>query len=185
MIGKWVFQDCTSLERITIPSTMSLIGIWAFKDCTNLREIVFVEQYKGVRFASNAFSGCTSLERFKFPGLSIRLTNIIQAGQTDIEAKMDAITTIEWRGGELSAPTVHQQKENRRGVMEYLVNIDNEKMEKVLKWIAYYEIKEATTLLELALWKVKLDQAEISTNRGAYRIEVPGPVKDNILLYIR
>lgn len=39
--------------------------------------------------------------------------------------------------------------------------------------IAYYEIKEATTLFELALWKSKIDQAEgDSTDRGAFRVEV-------------
>ena len=46
-------------------------------------------------------------------------------------------------------------------------------------------MKEATTLFELALWKEKINQAEgIPINRNACRIEVPGPVKDTILLYL-
>ena len=39
----------------------------------------------------------------------------------------------------------------------------------------------------MALWKAKLNQAEDvvnSTERAAYRIEVPGPIKDNILQYL-
>ena len=48
----------------------------------------------------------------------------------------------------------------------------------------YHEIKEATTLFELALWKAKIDQEEHPISREAYRIEVPGPVKDAILQYL-
>jgi len=52
--------------------------------------------------------------------------------------------------------------------------------------VSYYELKEATTTFELVLWKFSLDQADASntTNRSAYRIEVPGPVKDTMLQYL-
>ena len=47
-------------------------------------------------------------------------------------------------------------------------------------------MKEATTLFELALWKTRIDQAgDVNGNRNAHRIEVPGPVKDTILQYLR
>ena len=42
-------------------------------------------------------------------------------------------------------------------------------------------------LFELALWKAKIDQVDDVdeiTSRDAYRIEVPGPVKDTILQYL-
>ena len=43
----------------------------------------------------------------------------------------------------------------------------------------YYELKEATTLLELAMWKSKMDQVEENLlNRDAHRIDIPGPVRD-------
>ena len=52
--------------------------------------------------------------------------------------------------------------------------------------MSYYELKEATSTFELALWKSKLDQADATntTNRAAYRIDVPGPVKDTMLQYL-
>ena len=52
--------------------------------------------------------------------------------------------------------------------------------------VSYYELKEATTTFELALWKFNLDQADATntTNRAAYRIDVPGPVKDIMLQYL-
>ena len=52
--------------------------------------------------------------------------------------------------------------------------------------VSYYELKDATTTFELASWRSKLDQADASnaTNRAAYRIDVPGPVKDTMLQYL-
>jgi len=108
---------------------------------------------------------------------------------------MDDIPTIEWRGGELALPATHRQVIDRWGVaMESLVKIDKEKLDKVKILVAYYEMKEATTLFELALWKARIDQAATSsleaadgvepTNHDAYRIEVPGPVKDAIMQYL-
>jgi len=64
--------------------------------------------------------------------------------------------------------------------------IIRESLLKIDRWTRYYEIREATTLLELALWKANMDQAEdtLITNRDAYCIEVPGPVKETILKYL-
>ena len=57
---------------------------------------------------------------------------------------------------------------------------------RIARLVSYYELKEATTTFELALWKSKIDQADASntTNRVAYRIDVPGPVKDTMLNYM-
>ena len=58
--------------------------------------------------------------------------------------------------------------------------------EGITRLVSYYELKEATTTFELALWKSQLDQAGASNNRNrsAYRIEAPGPVKDTIMQYL-
>ena len=57
---------------------------------------------------------------------------------------------------------------------------------RITRLVSYYELKEATTTFELALWKSKLDQADATnaTNRAAYQIDVPGPVKDTMLQYL-
>ena len=135
-----------------------------------------------------AFRDCISLERFSFPSLLSRLDNIIQAGQRDIEAKIDDIPAVEWRSGELVIPAVRREVEHRWeiGRMESLAELDKGKLGNIVRLIRYYEIKEATTLFELALWKSKINQAEGAiTDRGACRVEVPGPVKETILQYLR
>ena len=67
-----------------------------------------------------------------------------------------------------------------------IIEVDKEKLDKIVKLITYYEVKEATTLFELALWKAKIDQADRGRLliRGSCRVEVPGPVKDSILQYL-
>ena len=182
-IGSSVFQDCPSLEHITIPSTVTEIGNRAFIDCDRLREVVLHNEE--IQIGDKSFKGCVSLERFSFPSLSTRLENIIQAGQRSIETNMDDIPAVEWRNGELIIPTIRQCREieNPWDLMEtVVVKVDEEKLDKVIRLIRYYEIKEATTLFELALWKAKIDQVAISNaDRGTCRVDVPGPVKDAIM----
>ena len=58
-------------------------------------------------------------------------------------------------------------------------------LRRIERTVSYYEMKEATTIYELALWKSKLDDAGSNTaNRSDHRVEVPGPAKDAILEYL-
>ena len=188
-IGQNAFNICTSLQSITIPSTVIEIGHRAFLNCCGLREVTIVNNE--VQISVNTFQDCTSLERFKFPSLSTRLDTLIQAGQTDIEAKMDNIPAVEWRGGELIIPAVRQEIEREDdhaddAILGILLKVDKEKLDEIVTLIKHYETKEATTLFELALWKAKIEQTGgiNLTDRGAYRIEVPGPVKEAIMKFL-
>jgi len=141
-----------------------------------------------------AFSGCHSLERITFPTISNRLSIIIQAGQyPSIEAKIDEVRgVIERRGSDLFVDAEAMKELDQWNTLT-IVNFDwnpiKESREKIVSWIRYYEINEAATLFELALWKANLDRAsdmtrEACRTRGKYRAEVPGPVKDAILQYL-
>jgi len=142
-----------------------------------VREVVLYDEK--LQIGNKAFNRCSSLERFSFPSLSNRLNYVIKAGHTDIETKMDDIPAVEWRSGELSIPTMRREIEIR--LWNDVVKVDKEKLNKVKGLISYYEMKEATTLFELALWKASIDQADDEINRDECRIGVPGPVKDTIL----
>jgi len=179
-IGQSTFAYCTSLQQSTIPSTVIEIEQYAFRGCRRLREVV-IHNNEGIQIRGNTFYNCSSLERFSFPSLSTRLDNVIQAGQRDIEAKLDDITAIEWRRRELIIPVIHREIEIELGMVGIAAVVDIEKLKKVKGLISYYELKEATTLFELALWKTKIDQADDEINRDECRTEVPGPVKDAIL----
>ena len=181
-IGLYAFRECQSLESITLPSTLTEINKYAFADCTKLREVVMNDELHEI--ASTVFQNCTSLAWFKFPSIATRITTMIYARAT-IYYKIKKIPTIKWGDG-IKIPGKRQQKHNpwMKSITE--VELDREKLDKVVRLIEYYELQVATTLFELALWKANLNQAERASdlNREAYRIEVPGPVKDTILQYI-
>ena len=178
-IGAQAFYECTSLSSITLPSTVTEIGCHTFRVCSNLREVAL----HGVprEIGAYAFHSCTSLERFTFPTISTRLDALIQTGHWDeINSRVDRVRgVVERSGGEVfvSAQTMESGRNWNR------VRDD---LDKIVRWISDYELKEATSMLELALWKFKLDQVDKANPipRKKCRMDVPGPVKDIILQYL-
>ena len=182
-IGAEAFGYCSSLQSISLPSTLTEIDKYAFMECRNLRG---VELHEGLqKVGDRAFGHCSSLERFTFPDISTRLNNVIEV-ETEVNRtrQLNEIDTIRGdmivrRGSELFIPGAVL-----RGGSNW--NTIKASLDQIVCWIRYHEIKEETTLFELALWKAKIDQADEATdiNREAYRVEVPGPVKDAILQYL-
>ena len=161
------------------------IGSWAFQGCSGLSEVVFSGGLP--KIGSSTFNDCLALESIIFPNLSTRLEDIIQAGQMDAQNKVQFNinqSDIEWeREGTIYIP----MEEVTRGRDEWEWDIVKEHFRQIVNWIKYYEMKEATTVFELALWKAKIDQVEdgiYESDRGLCRVDVPGPVKDTILQYL-
>ena len=173
-IGIGTFWNCTSLESINLPSSLVEISKLAFRSCSNLREV----EMKGVpqNVKSDAFYNCAALERFLFPTISYRLENLIQTDHwEDLGDKVNEVRgVVQWESDKLFVSTAHNWNGTRRD------------LGRIARLVSYYELKEATTAFELAMWKYKLDQADETntTNRDAYRIDVPGPVKDTMLQYL-
>ena len=181
-IGNFAFNECKSLQSITIPFTVIEIDQNAFYSCNRLREIEFhgVVQTIGAK----AFAYCSALEKFTFPRLSTRLENIIRVGHwPEVEDKIDDIQYrgIVRRGSELSISAAVMNSPSALGSWNSFIK---QGAVSVHELVAYYEIKGATSLFELALWKSKINQAGGDINRDALRIDVPGPVKDAILQYL-
>jgi hypothetical protein len=179
-IGHQAFFNCPSLSSIVIPSTVTEIGNYAFQSCHSLREVILHGVPREIGY--NAFSNCTSLERFTFPTISTRLDNLIQTGHwEEIENEVHEVRgVVERNGGDYFASAQAMRLDrNWKRVRDDL--------EKIIGLISYYEIKEATSIFELALWKFKLDQVDKANPipRKRYRMDVPGPVKDIILTYLR
>ena len=179
-IGKWALEYCTSLESITLPSTVTEIGDWAFRYCNNLRKVVLHGVPRGI--GEDAFRRCRSLERFTFPTISSRLDNLIHTGNwEEIENEVNEVRgVVEWSNDELFVST-----EAMGGGKNW--NAVRKRLDKITRLIFCYELKEATSMLELALWKFKLDQVDKANPipRKKCRMDAPGPVKDIILQYLR
>jgi len=164
------FESCSSLQSITLPSTLTSVGNYAFGGCDRLREIVILNESldRGISIIKQVMLACISVRKLNFPGLSTRLENIfnIDYWADVIVDKIDAIPQIVRRdsGGFLIST---RDRENR--VDWKLVK---QRFDKMHKLISYYELKEATSLFELALWKAKIDQVDDVVelaSRDAYR----------------
>lgn len=59
-----IFLACTSLESISLPSTLEYVGQTVFYDCSSLKECILPPTVHDIY---NAFEGCTSLESFILP----------------------------------------------------------------------------------------------------------------------
>ena len=203
-VGDFAFFGCASLTRIEVPSSVTEIGCSAFYGCANLREVVLNEGLqKSVtevgsyafflcinlrevvlneglqKIRDNAFAHCTSSTVIKFPTISKRAKNLIDTGITEIEDKLTSNQYFEWRGGEL---LVHHDAIGSANWKATRTHLD-----RVLTWVSYYELREATTTVALALWKIKIGETGAATveERDACRGEVPGPVKDAIIQHLQ
>ena len=68
------FENCSSLKKISIPTSIHNIGSGAFRNCTSLKEVSVGSYISKIEY--EAFYNCTSLEKINLPeGL-----NIIEAG---------------------------------------------------------------------------------------------------------
>jgi len=214
-ISTQAFYECRKLRSITLPSSLVEIGYSAFQNCSNLRDVVYngaLPTIKNDLDGHNTFYSCPSLERITFPNLSSRLEYIIQAGQLNVQNKIQQYVNrgvIEWRrrrGTIYVTPAEVTRSRNRRGDSLGLGwDLVQQHVRHIVKWVEYYEMKEATTIFELALWKTEMDQVEDDAyahdrkkakidqagdtdrrdDRDSFRVDVPGPVKDAILQYLR
>lgn len=64
-LGKRSFSDCTALETVTIPSTISDFRNQTFSGCTGLKDLKLTEGMTEMGF--KAFEGCTALEEVTIP----------------------------------------------------------------------------------------------------------------------
>ena len=176
-IGEFAFWKCTSLECISLPSSITDVGDCAFVYCENLREVILHEGMG--KIGRNAFYNCVSLEVFRVPLLSRRLV-LLAVNWRELNNKVNELCgVVEWGNArELFVPAT---------AMEHGNNWENIRdiLSKIERTVSCYEMKEATTIYELALWKSKLDDAgNITANRSDHRVTVPGPVQNTILEYL-
>jgi len=189
-IGQGSFYGCRSLENISIPPSVIKIGDRAFQ-VTRLREVMLNEGLK--KLGSEVFPD--TLERLTHISISTRLSNVVSTCRLEVEAKIDTIIDLEFPGSMAPNPNpgVWRPISRRGNVLRTGAAIQGiywptvkRTLDQIAGLITYYEIKEATALFELALWKARINQAEVSNtaDREACRIEVPGTVKDAILQYL-
>eukprot|EP00984_Skeletonema_dohrnii_P013993 scaffold5857_cov74-Skeletonema_dohrnii-CCMP3373.AAC.1 len=168
-IGENSFYSCTSLRSIIIPSVRS-IEESAFSNCVQLTDLNLPEGLETIQEC--AFYNCIALRRIAMPLKSDMIAN-------SVFSFCHSLNAVDLVGG-IHKTVASLHLESWRNQMKDEVNIMNEvlpntllKTTEIREWMSsvisqldHYKaehktiLKEATTLLELALWKANLDDNE-------------------------
>ena len=63
-IGNYAFLDCTQLEKVTMPNTVTSIGDGAFMGCTQLEKVTMPNAVTSI--GNSAFANCSNLKEVAF-----------------------------------------------------------------------------------------------------------------------
>ncbi|MCI6075951.1 MAG: leucine-rich repeat protein [Catenibacterium mitsuokai] len=87
-IGNNAFDGCTGITSVNIPKGVNLIEYYAFYRCTSLKNVNMEENTKKLfktEIGSYAFSNCTSLKSISFPSNVTKLGNNVLTNCTSLE----------------------------------------------------------------------------------------------------
>eukprot|EP00984_Skeletonema_dohrnii_P011051 scaffold4390_cov71-Skeletonema_dohrnii-CCMP3373.AAC.5 len=168
-LGTSAFLNCKSLTNITMPSARS-IGRWAFNNCVQLTDLEVGEELETIQ--EGAFYNCIRLRHIAMP-----LNCMIGI---EVFSNCSNLTAVDLVGGiHNTAASLHleswrsEMKDEINRINQTLPTFPDQKTDTIQQWIRsvirrldHYKaehvrlLKEATTLLELALWKAKIDEKE-------------------------
>jgi hypothetical protein len=178
-IGWNAFDECTSLKRLKLPSIIT-VKSGAFRSCDALTSIEFSERLESIQPC--AFYDCYRLQRIAIP-LKRDLFSIDPELQKYTQFHYcDILTTVDLVGGSHNKTIASLHMESWRIEMNAEINRinqvlpntpANEKTAAIKQWMDsvidkmdhfkakhHRYVKEAVTLLELALWKATLGERE-------------------------
>ena len=185
IIGRSAFDGCCSLNHLKLPSIIT-ISMQSFWKCKALIDVEFSERLETIE--GRAFWGCSRLEHIAIP-LKRDLFEI-DVDMFDMYTQFhgcDQLVKVDLVGGiHKTVSSLHM--ESWRSEMEEEINRINQvlpdaqtrdKTGEIRQWIDtvlekmdhfkaehYRYVKEAITLLELALWKTRLGEKEDSSKEG-------------------
>jgi len=183
-IGQCAFDGCSSLQRLNLPSIVTIKSL-AFSNCQRLNNVDISERIDKIELG--AFRRCERLQRIAIPLKRDLLVynhlrqNYTQFGNCEHLAIVDLVggihTTVaslhmeSWRSEmEEKISRINQvlpdteQGDKTAIIQHWMVSVLN-KMDRY-KAEHYRYVKEGITILELALWKAKLDEKEDNFEEG-------------------
>ncbi|EJK52998.1 hypothetical protein THAOC_27641 [Thalassiosira oceanica] len=203
-IGDNAFRDCTTLRSATF-SSVAKLGQRAFIGCRNLTEVILLggERLLNQGFFDRGLSseeGALDQKKIKellrlisFPNCSLttvkasiskalsdRMARMSLERRLSVEGRIRGLRSLELtQDGNILAcfPVVSSP-----GVMD-VQDTNNQtarSLHQVLRLISFYELKESSILVELAMWKSRLNKDQA---RADCRTPIPDPAKRLILEY--
>jgi len=154
------FQVCTSLERIKIPSSVTYIFPYSFEDCPNLVAIEFFTEIEDLVTE-------LSLTDWYDHGRNVLWQDVyVFLMKHTILQRLGMITVRKWRDD------VHDLLRRFPFIHEYKFEEYCSLIQRRLD--SYDTLKDAASLLELALWKSKFEDQHSDLNSTNYRATKSG-----------
>ena len=208
LIRSYAFYDCTALRSVTVPSSVTKLGHYAFSRCANLTEVILMggEMLINRGFLDRGlFSGEGALNKKRFNemfgsgfctfsdcplnaikisiprALSLRMARLRQECRLSVEGRIRDMRRLELTqdGTILACFPLIRWTWNAFDI-EDTGNQTAESLHQVLRLISFHELKESSTLIELAMWKSRIGE---DGARADYCISVPDPAKTLIMEY--
>ncbi|KAL7527132.1 hypothetical protein ACHAWF_002048, partial [Thalassiosira exigua] len=185
-IGEMAFADCTSLESITIPSTVACIEKKAFQDCTLLKRVTLSEGICHIE--EFAFDGCSALPHISIPDTAFVIeldTPTCSLASGSMEPDGEKLVVSSWSLG-LHGQDLASIQSAISGVLNRQEEMEKQKIQLIRQLIRNLELVEASTILELALWKAKIDKPNADADmREDCRRNCGAPIiVPNVLSYL-
>lgn len=151
-IGRAAYNSCTTLTSVELCTGRQTIESYAFRDCSNLESVSipipsFVIDFPIItgHIASCRLSRDGAIPPDRYVMVVSQFVNHLSSYQlTEAENKVNAII------GEQGPLTGLTWDEDRRA--------QEERIARIRSLFAHYELVEATSILELAIWKANLDR---------------------------
>ena len=205
IIEECTFRECRALQSVTIPSSVTELDDWAFCDC-NFTEATLLGGERLInrefldrgissgefplnheQLNQNAFCN-SSLATIKVSAsrvLSQRMARLPQECRQSVEGMIRYLPRLELTQDDdvlVCFSVIHGASEND----EFSVDIEDtdnqaaKSLHKVLQYISFHELRESSILIELAMWKSRLDEGQA---RADSRTTLPDPAKYLIMEY--
>ena len=156
-------------------SSVTTIERYAFSNCTNLQSVKFCEGVQDIE--GGAFLGCTSLPQINIPSpafvigpgaltCSLSRSGTIPNNQHrgtihyNIYPKHSMMIISKHVLNCMSSSCLTQAENRINEILSTNTRTRKDNLERVRGLIAYYELVEATTILELAIWKANMGARE-------------------------
>jgi len=183
-IGTAAFFECPSLTHLKLPSVIT-IRRSAFCRCKSLIDIELSERLETIE--ASAFGHCERLQRIAIPLKRDLLVYDDFFQKYDQFDKCEQLTTVDLVGGiHKTVASLHMESWRNElvaeinGINQILPTMPaDEKTDVIIQWMEsvidrmdhykaehYRYVKEGVTLLELAVWKSKIDEKEEYTAEG-------------------
>ena len=155
VIGDFAFANCQKLTEVELSEDLETIGYWAFSNCPSLRRIAM--PLKDDLFGEGVFDQCGDLSQVDIIGGIHKTISslLLDSWRSEVKNEIDHINQLL-----PNTDSFDKTAAIRRWMVTVMRRITHYKSEH------YTLLKEFTTLLELALWKAKLDESQDERDLG-------------------